>query len=95
MLFRSDALKIVDQAIADVSTTREKLGALQSNVLESNVRSLGVAQQNTDASQSTIRDTNLSSEIVDFTKNQILVQAGTSALAQANQAPQAILKLLQ
>ncbi len=92
---QQDALKIVDQAIADVSTTREKLGALQSNVLESNVRSLGVAQQNTDASQSTIRDTNLSSEIVDFTKNQILVQAGTSALAQANQAPQAILKLLQ
>lgn len=92
---QQDALKIVDQAIADISTTREKLGALQSNVLESNVRSLGVAQQNTDASQSTIRDTNLSSEIVDFTKNQILVQAGTSALAQANQAPQAILKLLQ
>ncbi len=92
---QQDALKVVDQAIADVSTTREKLGALQSNVLESNVRSLGVAQQNTDASQSTIRDTNLSSEIVDFTKNQILVQAGTSALAQANQAPQAILKLLQ
>ncbi len=92
---QQNALKVVDQAISDVSTTREKLGALQSNVLESNVRSLGVAQQNTDASESTIRDTNLSSEIVDFTKNQILVQAGTSALAQANSAPQAILKLLQ
>ncbi len=92
---QQDALKVVDQAISDVSTTREKLGALQSNVLESNVRSLGVAQQNTNASESTIRDTNLSAEIVDFTKNQILVTAGTSALAQANQAPQAILKLLQ
>ena len=92
---QQDALKVVDQAISDISTTREHLGALQSNVLESNVRSLGVAQQNTDASESTIRDTNLSSEIVDFTKNQILVQAGTSALAQANSAPQAILKLLQ
>ncbi len=92
---QQDALKVVDQAISDISTTREKLGALQSNVLESNVRSLSVAQQNTDASVSTIRDTNLSSQIVDFTKNQILVQAGTSALAQANQAPQAILKLLQ
>ncbi len=89
------ALAVVDQAIADISATREKLGSVQSNVLESNVRSLGVAQQNTDASQSTIRDTDLSSEIVNFTKNQILVQAGTSALAQANQAPQAILKLLQ
>ena len=92
---QQDALKVVDQAISDISTTRANLGALQSDVLESNVRSLGVAQQNTDASESTIRDTNLSSEIVDFTKNQILVQAGTSALAQANSAPQAILKLLQ
>lgn len=92
---QQNALKVVDQAISDVSTTREQLGALQSNVLESNVRTLGVAQQNTDASESTIRDTNLTTEIVDFTKNQILVQAGTSALAQANQAPQAILKLLQ
>ena len=92
---QQSALKVVDQAITDVSSTREKLGALQSNVLESNVRSLAVAQQNTDASESTIRDTDLSAEIVNFTKNQILVQAGTSALAQANQAPQAILKLLQ
>jgi len=92
---QQSALAVVDQAISDISTTREKLGALQSNVLESNVRSLGVAQQNTNSSESTIRDTNLSSEIVDFTKNQILVQAGTSALAQANSAPQAILKLLQ
>ncbi len=89
------ALAVVDKAIADISATREKLGSVQSNVLESNSRSLAVAQQNTDASESTIRDTDLSSEIVDFTKNQILVQAGTSALAQANQAPQAILKLLQ
>ncbi len=88
------ALAIVDKAITDVSNTRAKLGAVQSNELESNVRSLAVAKQNTDASQSTIRDTDLSSEIVNFTKNQILVQAGTSALAQANSAPQAILKLL-
>lgn len=88
------ALAIVDQAIKDVSSTRANLGAVQSNELQSNVRSLAVAKQNTDASQSTIRDTDLSSEIVNFTKNQILVQAGTSALAQANSAPQAILKLL-
>lgn len=88
------ALAVVDQAIKDVSSTRANLGAVQSNELQSNVRSLAVAKQNTDASQSTIRDTDLSSEIVNFTKNQILVQAGTSALAQANSAPQAILKLL-
>ncbi|MDQ2688039.1 MAG: flagellin [Armatimonadota bacterium] len=93
--FAQQALAIVDKAISDVSTTRANLGAIQSNELQSNVRSLGVAQQNIAASQSTIQDTDLSSEIVNFTKNQILVQAGTSALAQANQAPQAILKLLQ
>lgn len=93
--FAQQALAIVDKAISDVSTTRSNLGAIQSNELQSNVRSLSVAQQNIAASQSTIQDTDLSAEIVQFTKNQILVQAGTSALAQANQAPQAILKLLQ
>lgn len=89
------ALAVVDQAIQDISTAAEKLGSTQTNALQSNLNSLGVAQSNTDASNSTIRDTNLSSEIVDYTKNQILVQAGTSALSYANQAPQAILKLLQ
>lgn len=89
------ALAIVDKAIADVTSRRADLGAVQSNQLETNVRSLSVAQQNFSASLSTIRDTDLSSEIVEFTKNQILVQAGTSALAQANSAPQAILQLLR
>ncbi len=89
------ALAIVDKAISDVTTRRANLGAVQSNQLETNVRSLGVAQQNFSASLSTVRDTDLSSEIVEFTKNQILVQAGTSALAQANSAPQAILQLLR
>ena len=84
----------MDKAISDVSTQRASLGAIQSNELQSNVTSLAVEQQNISASQSTIRDTDLSSEIVDFTKNQILVSAGTSALSQANSAPQAILKLL-
>jgi flagellin len=92
--YAQQALAIVDKAISDVSTQRATLGAVQSNELQSNVTSLGTENQNIAASESTIRDTDLSSEIVDFTKNQILVQAGTSALAQANSAPQAILKLL-
>jgi flagellin len=92
--YAQQALAIVDKAISDVSTQRASLGAVQSNELQSNVTSLGTASQNISASLSTIQDTDLSSEIVDFTKNQILVQAGTSALAQANSAPQAILKLL-
>ena len=90
-----DAIAVIDKAINDVSTLRANLGSFQTNVLQSNVTSLGVAQQNLSASLSTIQDTDLSTEIVDYTKNQILVQAGTSALGQANQAPQAILKLLQ
>jgi flagellin len=90
-----DAIAVIDKAISDISTARASIGAFQSNILESNVRSLGIASQNVKASMSTIVDTDLSSEIVDYTKNQILTQAGTSALGQANQAPQAILKLLQ
>jgi flagellin len=90
-----DAISVIDKAVNDLSTARANLGAFQTNVLQSNVNTLSVASQNLSSSLSTIEDTNLSTEIVDYTKNQILVQAGTSALGQANQAPQAILKLLQ
>lgn len=90
-----DAIAVIDKAISDISTVRANLGAFQSNVLQSNVRSLGVASTNLSASESTIRDTDLAATIVDYTKNQILVQAGTSALSYANQMPQSVLKLLQ
>jgi flagellin len=90
-----DAMAVIDQAINQTSTIQANLGAFQTNVLQSNVNSLGVASQNLSSSLSTVEDTDLSTEIVDYTKNQILVQAGVSALGQANQAPQAILKLLQ
>ena len=89
------ALAVVDQAIQDISAASEKLGSTQTNVLQSNINSLAVSQSNNDSSLSTVRDTDLAATVVDYTKNQILVQAGTSALSYANQAPQAILKLLQ
>jgi flagellin len=89
------ALAVVDQAIQDISAASEKLGSVQTNVLQSNINSLAVSQSNNDSSLSTVRDTDLAATVVDYTKNQILVQAGTSALSYANQAPQAILKLLQ
>ncbi len=92
---QQDALAVVDQAIKDISAASEKLGSTQTNVLQSNIASLAVSQSNNDASLSTVRDTDLAATVVDYTKNQILVQAGTSALSYANQAPQAILKLLQ
>lgn len=90
-----DAIAVIDAAINQVSTLSANLGAFQNNVLQSNVTSLGTAQQNLSSSLSTIEDTDLSTEVVSYTKNQILVQAATSALSEANQAPQAILKLLQ
>ena len=90
-----DAIAVLDQAISQVSTLSANLGAFQTNVLQSNVTSLGVASTNLQASQATVADTDMAATIVDYTKNQILVQAGTSALAYANQMPQNILKLLQ
>jgi len=92
---QQNALAVVDQAIRDISAASEKLGSTQTNVLQSNLASLAVSQSNNDSSLSTVRDTDLAATVVDYTKNQILVQAGTSALSYANQAPQAILKLLQ
>ena len=89
------ALAVVDQAIQDVSTQQANLGAVQSNELQTNVQALATAQTNTDSSLSTIKDVDLAATVVDYTKNQILVQAGTQALSYANQAPQSILKLLQ
>ncbi len=90
-----DAIAVLDKAISDISTDRANLGAFQSNVLQSNVQSLGVATTNLSAAESTIKDTDLATTIVDYTKNQILVSSATSALSYANQEPQSILKLLQ
>ena len=88
------SISTVDTAIASVSDMRGTLGAAQ-NRLESTVRNLGVASENMAASQSRIRDLDVASEMVNFTKLQILQQAGTAILAQANQAPQSVLSLLR
>ncbi len=84
----------VQTAITAVSTARANLGAIQ-NRFEHTINNLNVAVENLSASESRIRDTDMASELVEFTKNQILSQAGTAMLAQANQAPQSVLKLLQ
>jgi flagellin len=88
-----DAQSIIDAAINEVSTTRGTLGSFQKNTLESNLRNLRIAAQNLTASESMIRDTDMAKEMSEFTKNQILVQAGTAMLAQANQVPQVVLSL--
>jgi len=90
-----DAIAVVDQALNQVSTIRANLGAFQTNVLQSNATSLGVATTNLQAAQATTEDTDVASQVVDYTKNQILVSAATSALTYATQQPQSVLKLLQ
>jgi flagellin len=89
------ASKIIDQAINQVSVLRGRLGAFEKNTIQTNINSLQVALENVTSSESNITDTNFAQETSNLTRNQILVQAGTSVLAQANQTPQSVLKLLQ
>jgi flagellin len=87
-------ISTVDTEIAAISTLRGTFGAAQ-NRLEHTVASLAVASENLAASESRIRDLDVANEMVNFTKSQILQQAGVAILAQANQAPQSILSLLR
>ena len=84
----------VQAAITTISTQRGELGAVQ-NRFEHTINSVNVAIENLSASESRIRDTDMASEMVNFTRSQILSQAGTAMLAQANQAPQGVLSLLR
>jgi flagellin len=88
------ALASIDAAISTVSTNRAELGAFQ-NRMESTVRNNSVAIENLSAAESRIRDTDMADEMVKFTRHQILSQAGTAMLAQANQVPQSVLSLLR
>jgi flagellin len=88
------ALTAIDAAIESVSSFRGELGAAQ-NTFEHTVNNLNVAVENLSASESRIRDTDMAQEMMQFTRSQILSQAGTSMLAQANQAPQGVLSLLR
>jgi flagellin len=88
------AQQVVNRAVKDVAALRGRLGAFQKNVLGSTINSLNVALENVSSSNSAIRDTDFASETSNLTRNQILVQAATNVLSQANQSPQAVLKLL-
>jgi flagellin len=90
-----DAIKVIDQAIDDVTTLRGTLGAFQQNTLEATASNLRATLENTLATESTIRDTDFAEEIANFTKQQTLMQVGTSVLSNANQIPQLVLSLLQ
>ena len=89
----NQAIQVIDSAIDQVSSARGQIGNFQRNVLQSNIRSLGVASENLSAANSTIMDTDVAAETTNYSKLQILQQAGISVLAQANQAPQQVLRL--
>ena len=88
------AIDMVDTAVKTVSMQRAGLGALQ-NRLEYTVNNLTTTNENLTAAESQIRDTDMATEMINYTKNNILQQASQAMLAQANQQPQAILQLLQ
>jgi flagellin len=90
----SAAIASIDAAIGAVTTQRANLGAIQ-NRLEQTINRLGVTSENLQAAESRIRDADMASEMIAFTKNQILQQSGMAMLSQANSAPQSVLSLLR
>lgn len=90
----NQAIGVIDGALQMVSKQRADLGAYQ-NRMTMAYNGVSVAAENMQASESVLRDTNMAQEMVDFVKNQILTQANTAMLAQANQRPNAVLALLQ
>ncbi|MFR8368192.1 MAG: flagellin [Lachnospira sp.] len=88
-----EAMSKIQLAIQSVSSQRSKLGAIQ-NRLEHTINNLNTTSENTQAAESRIRDTDMASEMVEYSKNNILQQAGQSMLAQANQQNQGVLSLL-
>ncbi len=91
----AEALKTIDKAIADVTDLRGRLGAFQSNTLESTANNLRNTLENTTAAESVIRDTDFASEIANFTKYQTQMQAGSTVLGNANQITQLVAGLLR
>ena len=87
-------MSAAQDAISYVSAMRSKLGALQ-NRLEHTIANLDNISENTSSAESRIRDTDMAEEMVEYSKNNILAQAGQSMLAQANQSTQGVLSLLQ
>ena len=88
------SLKVIQKAIEDVTAVRSKIGATM-NRLDYTIRSIGIQRENLTAAQSRIQDADISMEMTVFTKQQIMLQAGTAMLAQANARPQAVLQLLR
>jgi len=90
-----DSMTLIDKAINDVIKVRAELGAFQNNTLEINVANMQIAKENMIAAESNIRDTDMAAEMAEFTKNDLIMQSSAAMLAQANQIPQKVLRLLE
>jgi len=89
-----DAIRVIDKAIEEVNSNRGEMGAFQKNNLESNLNYLRIAHENTVSSDSVVRDADMAEEMANFTRDQIMMEASTAMLAQANQSSMAVMKLL-
>ncbi len=89
-----DTLKMVDEAINQITSLRGELGAFQKNTLEANLSNLRIANENLISSESIIRDVDMAKEMAEYTKNQIMSEAATAMLAQSNQLPTNVLQLI-
>jgi len=89
-----DAIAVIDKAIEEVNSNRGEMGAFQKNNLESNLNYLRIAHENTVSSESVVRDADMAEEMATFTRNQIMMEASTAMLAQANQSSMTVMKLL-
>ena len=90
----TDAIRVIDRAIDEVAVQRGDLGAFQKDNLESNLNYLRVAHEELTRSESVIRDADMAEEMMQYTRNQVMMQAGTAMLAQANMQPSHVLSLL-
>jgi flagellin len=88
------SIGVLDEALKKVNKQRADLGAYQ-NRLDYAIKGIDIGSENLQAAESRIRDTDMASQMVDYTKNRILAQAGGAMLAQANQVTQSVLQLLQ
>lgn len=90
----TDSIRVIDKALEEVNSFRGQMGAFQANSLESNLNYLRIARENMIGSESVIRDADMADEMMQNTRNQIMLQSSTAMLVQANQNPQRVLQLL-
>jgi len=90
----TDSIRVIDKSLEEINSFRGRMGAFQANNLESNLNYLRTSRENVLSSESVVRDADMASEMMQFTRNQILMQSSVAMLAQANQTPNHVLNLM-